>query len=83
MKVTTKNVSEVESALKNYREKMIRLHQLGGMLDYLCKSDSFIVTFNEAEFDASLEGDFLEYIKYLIMCEIESLKKEIEYGDHN
>ena len=83
MKVTTKNVSEVEDALKSYREKMIRLHQLIGMLDYLCKSDSFVVTFNGAEFDASLDGDFLEYIKQLIMGDIEVLKRDIEYEDHN
>lgn len=83
MKVTTKNVSEVEGALKSYREKMIRLHQLIGMLDYLCKSDSFVVTFNGAEFDASLDGDFLEYIKCLIMIDIEGLKRDIEYEDHN
>ena len=83
MKVTTKNINEIKEAIKSYEAKFNRIHQLTACLDYLCEADEFIFTYENAPIKAKLNGEFLEYIKYLIMSDIEDLKKDIEYEDHN
>ena len=79
MRVTTKNINEVKEAIKSYEDKFRKIHELDAFLDYLCEADEFIITYERAPIKATLEGEFLEYIKQLIMGDIEVLKRDIEY----
>ena len=83
MKVTVNNVNDIKEAIKSYETKFNRIHQLTACLDYLCEADEFIFTYENAPIKATLKGEFLEYIKQLIMGDIEVLKRDIEYEDHN
>lgn len=79
MRVTTKNINEVKEAIKSYEDKFRKIHELDAFLDYLCEADEFIITYENAPIKATLKGEFLEYIKQLIMGDIEVLKRDIEY----
>ena len=83
MRVTTKNINEVKEAIKSYEDKFRKIHELDAFLGYLCEADEFILTRENAPIEATLRGEFLEYIKQLIMGDIEVLKRDIEYEDHN
>ena len=83
VKVTAKNINDVKEAIKAYEDKFNMIHQLTACLDYLCEADEFVFTYENAPIKATLKGEFLEYIKQLIMGDIDVLKRDIEYEDHN
>lgn len=78
MKLTAENITDIKEAIKVYENKVNRVHQLTACLDYLSEADEFIFTYENAPIKATLKGEFLEYIKYLIMSDIERLKRDIE-----
>ena len=83
MKVTVNNVNDIKEAIKAYEDKFRKIHELDAFLDYLCEADEFIIAYENAPIKAKLSGEFLEYIKQLIMGDIDVLKRDIEYEDHN
>lgn len=83
MKVTTKNINEVKEAIKSYEDKFRKIYELDAFLGYLCEANEFTITYENAPTKATLNGEFLEYIKQLIMGDIEVLKRDIEYENHN